>query len=783
MNYFGKKWLKKQSLAFKVSLGVLSVVLVGVILLLSIVSSRSKLIIEEQIIEHSDHSIQAAVNNISHLVSETEQAVRGLRNTLQQLDANDISSIQIALKSTIKTVYNSGLNLSHVAVYSFSKKNFSSGILYSSFAKDDNFFFNKKKLNNFYTLYPQLRGAEKDENIFWSEPYVSPTTPDEQMVISCILPFKFKNDKAFSGLVSISIDLKNISQYVEESSFQKDGTLVLISRNGLYITHPDPKINKKTTIYELASRLKLPKLFQIGKKVLSGQSGQMQMPYSSIYQEPTIFFYAPVPHLNWGVCLIFSYRQLFKPVHDLQIMIIVSVCAVILILLFLINKICFYSIQPLSKIAKIAAQYGKGNFSRTVAETHSNDEIGVLSAAFHNMRINLLDYIDREKQEISEKQKNLSELEIAKKIQLSALNSEFPRHKAFRLYAFMNPAKQIGGDFYDFFYISKNRIGIVIADVSGKGISAALYMMRAKEIIKHTAQYTSSVAGVFEQVNNALCENNNICMFVSVFLGIINLKTGVMEYVNAGHLPPFLITNRNCRKITPKSNFILGVREGTSYQTEKIKLLPNSCIFLYTDGITEAENEARKFYGEERLMNVLDKYSDSPIELIDAVISDIKDYTGDAPQSDDITMLAFHYNGETSDVLTIDADIKKLNCVLGFIEQDMLQKQIPQDIKTKTIVAAEELFSNIAFYAYDTTGEVQIKTALNKDKYSIKFIDKGKPYNPLKQQQPDITRPLEERPIGGLGIFIARKMADSLTYSRENRKNILKIEMIIKTSS
>ena len=780
MNCFGKKWFGKQSLVFKLSLGVLAGVLLGVVLLLSIVSSRSKMIIEEQILEHSAHSIHAAVSNINHLVLETEQAVRGLRNTLQQLDADDGNSIEIALKSTIKTVYNSGLDLSHAAVYTFSSSNSSSGTLYSSFAQDKSFFFNKEKINDFYGIYPQLKGADNDEKIFWSEPYISPVTPDKRMVISCILPFKFQGENVFSGLVSISIGLQDILQHIEQSPFQDEGNLVLISKTGLYITHPDPEINLKTTIYELASRLNLPKLSQIGKKVLSGQSGQMQLPYSSIYPEPTISFYAPVPHLNWGVCLIFSYKELFKPVYDLQIMIVVSVIAVILLLLLLINKICYYSIRPLLKIAKIATQYGKGDFSEIVSETCSDDEIGTLSTAFHNMRTNLLTYIDKEKAEISEKQKVLSELDIAKKIQLSALSLDFPEQKEFQLNALMIPAKQIGGDFYDFFFLSKNRIAIVIADVSGKGISAALYMMRAKEVIKHTAQHTSSVAKLFEQVNNALCEGNSMCMFVSAFLAIINLKTGVMEYVNAGHMPPFLIANQKCKKITPKPNFILGVKEGTSYKTEKIKLLPNSCVFLYTDGITEAENNERQFYGEERLQNVLRQYSGSPTELINTIISDIKDFSQNSPQSDDITMLAFHYRGQDSESLTIEADVRKLGIVLDFIEQDMMQKEISKDIRTKIIVATEELFSNIALYAYENGGEVHIKTELYKGTYSLKFMDKGKPYNPIEHRDPDIFQPLQERPIGGLGIFIAKKMADSIMYSRENGKNILKIEIKIK---
>lgn len=782
MNCFGKKWFGKQSLVFKLSLGVLAGVLLGLALLLGIVSSRSEMIIENQIWEHSNHAIQATVNNISHLVLETEQAVRGLRNTLQQLDTDDISPIQIALKSTIKAIYNSGLDLSHAAVFVYSPDNFDAGMLYSSFAKNGDFFVNKDKIDNFFAVYPQLKGAEKDEKIFWSEPYISPNSPDKRMVISCILPFKFQGAKDFSGLVSISIGLEDIVQHIAQSPFNDEGHLVLISQTGLYITHPDPEINFKTTIYELASRLKLPKLSQIGEKVLSGQSGHMQLPYSSVYQEPTIFFYAPVPHLNWGVCLIYSYKQLFKPVYDLQVMILLSVAGVILVLLFLINRICYYSIRPLLNIAKIATQYGKGDFSEMVTQTCSDDEIGTLSAAFHNMRTNLLEYINKERQDISEKQKVQSEMEIAKKIQLSALTIDNPEHKAFQLDARMIPAKEIGGDFYDFFFVSKNRVGIVIADVSGKGISAALYMMRAKEMIKQAAQHASSIAGVFEQVNNALCEGNSVCMFVSAFLGIINLKTGVMEYVNAGHLPPFLLSGQSCRKITPDPNFILGVKEGTSYKTEKIKLLPNSCVFLYTDGITEAENSERKFYGEERLQNILQSYSGSPTELADDIISSIKDYTQDTPQSDDITMLALHYCGQDSDLLTVEADIKKLRVILDFLQKDMRQKDIPQNIRAKITVAAEEVFSNIAFYAYEAGGEISVKTALSKDRYSLKFIDNGKPYNPLEHQDPDVLLPAEERPIGGLGIFIAKKMADSLTYSYENGKNILKIEIKIKST-
>ncbi len=773
----GKKWLKKQSLVFKLSLGVLGCSVLGVVILLGIVTKRSETIIKEQILEHSVHTIKASVDNIGHLVMETEQAVRGLRNTLNQLDTDDVESMKIALKSTIKAIHNSGLDLSHAAVYSFPAEDYQAGTLYSAFAKDGEFSFKNEHIDNFREKFPWFKDVVKEAKIIWSEPYISPNSPNKRLVITCVLPFKFHGQDTYNGIVSVSVDLQDIQQYIEKSPFRDDGALVLLSKSGLYITHPNPEINLKTTIYELSERLKLPQLFQIGEKVLSGQSGYLQMPYSSVYGKPTVFFYAPIPHLNWGVCLIYSKEILFKPVYDLQIMIILSAAAGILILLFLINKICHYSTRPLQNLAQIATQYGKGNFSERVSEQHSDDEIGTLSAAFHNMRTNLLDYIEKEKFEAGEKQRHLSELEIAKEIQLAALPGAFPEHKAFDIHALMIPARQIGGDFYDFFFSNKHKVALVMADVSGKGISAALYMMRAQEVIRHTAKYTSSIAKVFERVNNILCEGNKACMFVTAFFAVIHLDTGEMEYVNAGHLPPFLIDDTGCRKVTPHKNFVLGVREGLSYTAETLKLMPNTRIFLYTDGVTEAENRTRDFYGEERLYHVLQQKQATPAETVKAVMTDIRKFTEGAPQSDDITMLSFLYRGE---LLTVEADIKQLRDVLGYIERDMAQKKIAPEIRSKMIVIAEELFSNIALYAYDNGGKVRIQTGLVKNRYSVTFADSGKPYNPLERQEPDTAQPLAEREVGGLGIFIARKMADTLDYAYKNGENVLKVEISVK---
>lgn len=775
-----KNWLKKQSLVFKISFSILICSFLGILFLLGIVTTRSETIISEQIMEHSSYIVQTSVNNINHLTAETEQALRNLRNILNQIESNDHDAIEIALKSTIKTIYNSGLDLSHITIYSFTSDNYAKGTLYSAFARDDQFLVKREWIKNFSEQFPWVKETVKQDQIKWSEPYDSPNSPEKNMVITCLLPFKFQGQKTFNGIVSISIDIKNIQNFVEETPFHDGGTLVLLSKKGLYITHPDPEINLKTTIYELSKELNNPQLYEIAQKVLSGKSGIAEMATSSIYNKRTIFFYAPIPGLDWGICLIFSQADLFKPIHDLQIIIIISATLGIFIFLYLINKICHYTTRPLKNLAKIAAQYGKGDFSEHIPEICSNDEIGTLSAAFYNMRKNLLNYIQKEKLAAIEQQKDLSELEIAQQIQRSVLPIKFPEHKTFDIYGLMIPSRLVGGDFYDFFFLNKHKIAIVMADVSGKGISAALYMMRAQEVIKHTTQYTKSIARVCNRVNNILCKGNNTCTFVTTFLAIINLKTGEMEYVNAGHLPPFLIKGSTCKKMTPKQNFVLGVRERIFYTAETIKLEPDTSIFLYTDGVTEAESRSQKFYGEERLQNLLSQKQNTAKDIIENVMTDIKQFTKGAQQSDDITMLAFHYKGLAPNVLTIPASMQQLHYVLNYIEKDMLQKEIDQSICAKMIVIAEELFANIALYAYEGEGSVTINTELQQNRYTITFMDRGTPYNPLEFKEPDTTQPLTERKAGGLGIFLARKMADSLEYEYKDGRNILKAEIIIR---
>lgn len=773
-------WLKKQSLIFKLGVSVLICVFLAILGVLFFMTERFEPVIRSQIVELADKSVQATVANIAHLAVETEQAVLNMKNTLYQLSNKDENSLQIVLHSALETICNSRRDISDIWVYVFPPDKVASGKLYIGSDYNGAFNLRKEKINDFYELHPWFKEVPKEEKVFWSEPYIDLNNPKHPIVVTCLIPFKFFGQKDYNGLVAVSLDISNMQKKVDDFHFYGNAKLLLVSQNGTYIVHPNPAVRFKTTIFELAQKISRPELEAAAKNLYAGKKGNASIPYSSVFDKASIFFYAPVPHLKWGAFLVYSEKELFKQVTEFQIMVVVSLIVSMLLLLFLINRICHYSAKPLLQLSKIAAEYGKGKFSDSLPEINSSDEIGQLTIAFRNMKKNLLHYIEREKQEISEQQKNLSELEIARNIQMSALPVDFPNNKSFQIAALMKPAKSVGGDFYDFFFIDEYHFAVVIADVSGKGIPAALYMMKTQALIRNMLKAENSLSSTFEHANNELCEGNETCMFVSAFAADIDIRNGNMEYVNAGHTLPFIGNAWNWKQLKTRPNLVLGAKKSVSYQSEQIKLFAGNSIFLYTDGVTEAENLQGRFYGDSRLQKVLQKMNVAPNNVIKSIISDIKKFTKGTNQSDDITMLEFLYCGSEKNEIVVKAELSELNNVMNFVKEYTVRRGVNLDIQSKMIVIAEEIFSNIAQYAYKKAGEVKIEIMTEENLNLLRFTDSGRKYNPLNKEEPDILLPLKERSLGGLGIFIAKKTADYANYVYEDGKNILTMGILTK---
>lgn len=379
-----------------------------------------------------------------------------------------------------------------------------------------------------------------------------------------------------------------------------------------------------------------------------------------------------------------------------------------------------------------------------------------------------------------------AELEFAKSIQHSALPSifpPFPERREVDIHATMNTAKEVGGDFYDYFFVGEDKLALVIADVSGKGIPAAMFMMQAKTIIKGYAEQGIPTDQVFTKANARLCEGNEAGMFVTALMLIVDLKSGHVEYVNAGHnLPLIRKKGGQFEYFKMRRGLVLAGMEDMVYHMGEFDMAPGDTVYLYTDGVTEATDENKELFGDDRLLETLNTFGDGEMKMLCALVRRAVDFfVGPAPQFDDITMLAFHWNevAAANEEITVTAEIPNVEPVTEFVDAILERVECPMKSVMQINIAIDELFSNIAKYAYgEEKGEATVRVSVltNPARVSISFIDSGTPYNPLENDDPDVTLSAEQREIGGLGLYVVKKSMDKVYYKYENGKNVLTIE-------
>ena len=367
------------------------------------------------------------------------------------------------------------------------------------------------------------------------------------------------------------------------------------------------------------------------------------------------------------------------------------------------------------------------------------------------------------------------DLATAKAIQESALPRTFPPFpeiEAFDIYASMNAAKEVGGDFYDFFLIDDHTLGFLIADVSGKGIPGALFMMTAKTELENYIQSGMALDQAVAGTNARLCANNDAGMFVTVWAATLNWKTGLLTYVNAGHNFPLLRHNGTWQWMRDKCGLFLGTFDIARYRAKTITLEPGDQIMLYTDGVNEAFNIDEKEYGNERLEAFLANHAKMhPKPLVEALRADVASWAQGAEQSDDITMLCLEYGmaPEARGSIELVATLENVEQAIGFVRAELDKRLCPLDVQHKIFVALEELVVNVCNYAYlnqPQPGVVRLSYVYssNPSSIAVTLVDQGVPFNPLTRSDPTRPKSVQEARIGGLGIFMVKKTMDEFTY-------------------
>ncbi len=503
-----------------------------------------------------------------------------------------------------------------------------------------------------YALWDWYQVPKELERAVWSEPYFDEGAGNIMMSTYSV-PFSRERGgrRVFTGIVTADISLEWLVEIVSRLSPYQSGYAFLISQSGVFVTHPDREWIMRESIFSVAEAAADPALRETGRAMVRGEKGFAALREHFAGQKAWLY-YAPLPSVGWSIGVVFPEEALFAGIRDLNRVVLIIGTAGFAILFLLIVLISGTITRPLRTLTAKAAEIARGNLDVEVSDVAGGDEVGELSRSFAGMKAALKEYIADLAETTAAKERYESELKIARTIQMSFLPKTFPpfpEHAEFDLYATLVPAKEVGGDLYDFFLLDGDHLFFSIGDVSGKGVPAALFMAAAKTLMKGTASRDLDPSEILVKVNRELCLENDSLMFVTVFCGVLDFRTGEVRYSNAGHNPPLVLrSGRQPEWLALPEGFLLGAMEDSRYETRQILLAPGDGLLLYTDGVTEAMNGDRQFYEERRLVRVAEGHLTAPpAELVGEVLRSVRAFAGSEPQSDDITLLALAFRGRT----------------------------------------------------------------------------------------------------------------------------------------
>jgi sigma-B regulation protein RsbU (phosphoserine phosphatase) len=485
----------------------------------------------------------------------------------------------------------------------------------------------------------------------WTEPYFDEGGGGVPMATYSVPFYRTVDGKtAFAGVVTADISLAWLQELVGSISLYDSGYAFLLSRHGTFITHPDEKLVMNQTIFSLAEERGSRELRELGQRMLSGEAAFTDVD-TLLSPKDSYMFSDGLKYGGWSLGVVFPRDEMLADVFRLsRSMIAIGAVGFVLLVLITVG-IARRITHPLRELSASAREIASGNLDLKLPEIRANDEVGDLAESFKYMKTSLKEFIRDLTSTTAAKERIESELRIAREIQMGILPKlfpAFPDRREFEVFASIEPAKEVGGDLYDFFFVDETHFCFLVGDVSGKGVPAAFFMAVTKTLLKVVAERGLDPGDILTRVNADLSSENESCMFVTLFLAIIDIETGETRYANAGHNPPvFLPCGDEPEWIPPFGEPVAGIMEGMRYSTKTMTLKPGDLLFIYTDGVTEAMDPDGGLFGDDRLMAMLSAEQEpfAP-KLVKDVGEAIRVFAKGAEQSDDITMLAMQFMGK-----------------------------------------------------------------------------------------------------------------------------------------
>jgi len=617
----------------------------------------------------------------------------------------------------------------------------------------------------------------------WTEPYMDldAATNTSEMVTSYCQAIR--DDKGqFIGAINTSLSLNWLSQTISATKPYPNSYSIMIGRGGTYFVHPDTMKITRQTIFTQTLEKEDTAMTALGHAMQRGEEGMKQM---KMGDTECYVFYKPLGKTGCSMAIVCPERDIFGGFDNLRHTVMAIFALGLLLMLYFFFNVITRELKPLRQLAKGAETIASGQFDAELPNFERIDEIGQLTHSFGNMQQSLVKYIEELKETTAQKASIESDLRIASDIQMGMLPEKFPTkddRDDVQLYASLTPAKAVGGDLFDF-YFRDEKLFFCIGDVSGKGVPASLFMAVTRSVFRTVSAHESMPERIMTTINKTMYDMNKTFMFVTLFVGVLDLPTGRLYYCNAGHDAPLLV-GAGVGELPCDPNIPVGVRPKWVYTLQEAQIFTGTTIFLFTDGLTEAMDVDSKQFKMERVMNTareaLANHQLEPKQLIDGMTEAVHQFVGEAEQSDDLTMMAIQYIKQQSDVkllkrIMLTNDLKEVPKLNEFVTGICETVGMNHDDAVKVKVAIEEAVVNVMKYAYPdgTTGDVTIEAASNDERLKFTIVDGGKVFDPTVMPEVDTTLSAKERRIGGLGIHIMRQYMDSMNYERIDNLNVL----------
>lgn len=779
--------MKKLTLANRLSIRIMVVLIVMSAVLMIVVYAVTKESMAREAESRYESIIMHANEKIRGVLSDVYVAVINNINDIER-DIHDSDKLQEHLERMVQqNMYVSSCRLIFEPDFYPEK-----GQNYEIYAwRDSTDAVRGRQLNEDHSDYLEhgwYKGSFENEEGDWTPPYFDKAASQQLTTtyMTHIYDAKGRRVAMLGADVSLEwlrqrhqrVDAENHERF--EKGFEKQSYSFIIDSEGTFLIHPNEDFVLKRKFQDIASETPDTRDDDVFRKMQSEESGVSQV----IYEGDRLWmFYSFVKYTEWTVVILVPDDIIHHNGNLLATILLVIFFVGLAFIYFLCHRFLVINLRPLARFVDAANQVSHGDFNIQLPAVRSR-EIDALRNAFGDMQISLTKYISELEKTTASKVAIEQELKFASEIQMQMLPKKyppFPERTDIDIYGEVVTAKEVGGDLFDFF-IRDEKLFFSIGDVAGKGMPASLVMAVARSMFRSASMIHTSPKLIVESINRSVCQSTHSYMFVTLFMGVLDLATGKLLYANAGHEPPVLVGSHT-RFLPVINNIPLGLRPEWEYAEQEVMIVPGTTVFLYTDGFTEAETVDLKQYGRDRMFKEAIRLAAKRLDSR-TFVKDIRQtertFVNFIPQKDDISLLAIKYKGNLDPKLyyrsiLLNNDVQEVPVLCVFIDGICDDMGFDKLTRSGIHLAIEEAVVNVMQYAYPegTRGDIYLNVTADDESIRFELRDSGAAFDPTNVPDVDVESYVRKRSVGGLGIHLIRSYMDGIGYKRIDNQNVL----------